>query len=135
LSFPGRVTHWDNNGAAFFMTTVNHTTYQTVRAILRQKVSEPQHGKFLDEKARLFMTDERYDGMTKQMVDSVIGGSDGRFITMGRTTDLSKPLFVFIFLTIRDANFYMIRCSSSKPEKNAHEDARQFYGGVIFQRM
>ena len=134
LTFPGRVIHSDRNGTAAFITTANHTTYQTVHVELQKEVSDARQAEFIEEKARLFMTDQRYDGMTKQVMDSVIGGAKGRFIKMGRP-DQSKPLFLFEFITARGKNFYLIRSSSSKPEANAREDARQFFEGVVFQRL
>jgi hypothetical protein len=42
---------------------------------------------------------------------------------------------VFIFLTIRGTNIYLLKCSSSKQEAKALADARHFYEGVVFQAL
>jgi hypothetical protein len=132
LTFPGHVTHSDKNGTATFSTTVNHTTYNLVRITHQQEISQTGIGELMDEMARRVMADQLYGGLTKQMIDSTIGGAKGPFIKMKRP-DQTRPLFDFIFITIRAKNIYMLMCSSSKPEAKALEDAGHFFEGVVFQ--
>jgi hypothetical protein len=132
LTFPGRVNRSDNNVSIFLNSTVNHTTYYLLRMKVRQEISETQLGEFMNELARRKMADQQYDGLTKQMTDSVVGGAKGPFVKMKRP-DQTKPLFDYMFITIRGANIYLLMSSSSKPEANALEDARHFFEKVIFK--
>jgi hypothetical protein len=133
LTFPKRPSHYDAKDITAFSTTVNHTTYELTKIVKKfPAMSEQQHGELMDKLAQRWIEDSLYEGLTKQVTDSVISGTRGRFVKMGRR-DQTKPLFVFIFLTIRGTNIYILKCSSSKQEANALADARHFYEGVVFQ--
>jgi hypothetical protein len=135
LTFPGKVTHFDSLGVTVFQTTVNHTTYQVVkREKIFEAASEEKRSELMDQGARQMMANPKFDGMEKQVKDSVIGGSVGRFIRMMRT-DPANPYFVFAFMTFQGRNGYMVQCTSFKPEASALQDARDYYGRVVFQAL
>ena len=132
LSFPGRPSRYDAKDVTVFYTTSNHTTYKMFkRAKYFQDSSDQRHGEFMEKWARSIMAGQEYDGLSKKATDSVIGGATGRFIEMGRP-DQRKPYFVFLFLTVRGSNMYLLECPSSRPEADALKDARNFFGGVVF---
>lgn len=133
LTFPGRVTHTEHNDIVYYSTTANHATYTLVHIKLQQEFSEPRLDESMHEMAKRVMADPLYNGLTKQTMDSAIGGARGPFVKMKRP-DQTKPLFDFIFIANRGMNIYMLMCSSSKPEANALEDARRFFKGVVFQK-
>jgi hypothetical protein len=135
LTFPGKVTHFDSLGVSGFQTTVDNTTYQVVkREKIFEEASEEKRGELMDHGASQVMTNPKFDGLAKQVRDSVIGGSMGRFIRIMRTNP-ADPYFVFVFLTFQGTNMYMVQCTSFKPEANALQDARNYYGRVVFQAL
>ncbi len=77
---------------------------------------------------------QKFDGLAKEVRDSVIGGSVGRFIQMKRN-DPANPYFVFVFMTFQGRNMYMVQCTSFKPEAGAIADARNYYGRAVFQAL
>jgi hypothetical protein len=135
LTFPGKVTHFDSLGAAVFQTTVDNTTYQVVkREKIFEEASEEKRGELMDQGAHQVMANAKFDGLAKQVRDSVIGGSVGRFIRIMRT-DPANPYFVFVFMTFQGRNMYMVQCTSFKPAASALQDARNYYGRVVFQAL
>jgi len=135
LTFPGKVTHFDSLGVTLFETTVEHTTYQVVkRAHIFQQATQDEQSDLMDLAARAMMDNPKFKGMTKQVSDSVIGGSRGRFIQMGKS-DTAKPYHVFIFVTIQDTHMYSLQCTSFNPLGRCLEDAHYFYSHAIFRGL
>jgi hypothetical protein len=135
LTFPGEVTHFDSLGVTVFQTTVNRTTYQVVkREMIFEEASEEKRRELMDLGARQVMANRKFNGLVKQVRDSVIGGAVGRFIRMMRT-DPAKPYFVYVFMIFQGRNAYMVQCASFKPEANALQDARDYYGRVVFMAL
>src|ERR1700754_471991 len=135
VTFPGKVTHTDTLGVTLIQTTVDRTTYQMVkRDHIFQQATQDQRSDLMDLAVQSMTGNSKFEGLTKRVLDSVIGGSRGRFIQMGKS-DTVKPYHVFIFVTIKDNNIYLLQCTSFNSLVKCMRDVHYFYSHAIFQGL
>jgi hypothetical protein len=132
MAFPGPVKRIDTLGVSLFQAVDGKITYQAVRKLqIYEQATKPEQYALIDTAASLMLRAPKFNGMSKRINDTLIGGAKGKYIVMTNQST-QRPYQVFIFVTMENRNMYSIQATSYDTETMTRKSVYWFLSHVQF---
>ena len=132
MAFPGPVKRIDTLGVSLFQAVDGKITYQAVRRLqVYEQATKPEQYALIDTAASLMLRAPKFNGLSKRIIDTLIGGAKGKYIVMANQS-INKPYRVFIFVTIENRNAYSLQATSYDTEILTRKSVYWFLSHIQF---